>query len=746
MPSTFRHPQSGDGAPNRRQPSRAPVADDKIDEIVEAAIAAAPECVRERVILPAIDWSRVTPHKVGLLLSSLEQACLTIPRWLAKTLLLAGHTLEGDAARTLPPGLAALNRLNDAMGEQGEREAAALMLAALMQGADLEADVVTALVRRLMALSWDEDALRLALAHFHHAPQVLKIAGDLIGAHIETLPRLRLRVAGTSTTWSLIDALQPAFAAGGHGAVITETPFASALAEMMQPADDADALLVLLDHEGLAPCDWRAGSAEMEARISEYADALENALDAFAAHSRMTLLINTLPVPSAPTAGFLDRRHALGLRHAVDLLNARLLEAAERSGRIVVIDSDQVLASLAAREHSDPRLWYYGRIAYSADAVRLLAYAYAEGWRLMKRGPAKVLAIDFDNTLWGGVYGDDGIDRLACGHEAPGNAFRAMQQECLRLKGQGVLLAALSKNNADAITVFEHHPGMILRADDFAATAINWEPKPQNIRKLAAELNLGLDSFIFIDDSPHEREAMRQICPEVLVPELPQDPAQRPAWLRQLTATWPIRLTAEDETRAGLYAVSREAERVRQGAASLDDYLASLEQRLVLSFVNDRTVARAAQMHQRTNQFNLTTLRLTDAEIASLSGDEAGSLAVLGSVADRFGDHGIVVASTVSIDGIDAEIRTFLMSCRVIGREVERAFLGELIRALAKRGVRRVRGTYSPTPKNAMVRDFYASCGFEQVSAEDDGTTTWIHAGGAENAPASRHVAVSWEN
>lgn len=746
MPSTFRHTHSGDGAPERRQPQRAPVADDKIDEIVEAAIAAAPECVRERVILPAIDWSRVTPHKVGLLLSSLEQACLTIPRWLAKALLLAGHTLEGDAARTLPPGLAALNRLNDATGEQGEREAAALMLAALMQGADLEADVVTALVRRLMALSWDEDALRLALARFHHAPQVLKIAGDLLGTHIETLPRLRLRVAGTSTTWSLIDALQPAFAAGGHGAVITEAPFASALAEMMRPVDDADALIILLDHEGLAPWDWRAGSAEMAGRVSEYADALGSALDAFVAHSSMTLLINTLPVPSAPTAGFLDRRHALGLRHAVDLLNARLLEAAERSGRIVVVDSDQVLAPLAAREHSDPRLWYYGRIAYSADAVRLLAYAYAEGWRLMKRGPAKVLAVDFDNTLWGGVYGDDGIERLACGHDAPGNAFRALQQECLRLKGQGVLLAALSKNNADAISVFEHHPGMVLRSDDFAATAINWEPKPQNIRKLAAELNLGLDSFIFIDDSPHEREAMRQICPEVLVPEMPQDPAQRPAWLRQLTATWPIRLTAEDETRAGLYAVGREAERARKGAASLDDYLASLEQRLMLSFVNDRTVARAAQMHQRTNQFNLTTLRLTDADIASLSIDEARGLAVLGTVTDRFGDHGIVVAATVAIDGTDAEIQTFLMSCRVIGREVERAFMGELIRELARRGVRRVRGTYSPTPKNAMVRDFYASSGFELVSAEDDGKTTWIYEGSAEEATASRHVMASWEN
>src|SRR5690606_15446634 len=169
-----------------------------------------------------------------------------------------------------------------------------------------------------------------------------------------------------------------------------------------------------------------------------------------------------------------------------------------------------------------------GRIAYSAAASRALARRFAEAWHLLKRGPLKVLALDFDNTLWGGVYGDDGLGALVCGPEFPGNAFSTFQQECLRLKRQGMLLAGLSKNDPDAITVFDRPPGMVLRADDFAATAIDWNPKPENIRKLAAELNLGLDSFLFLDDSPHEREAMRQVCPDVTVPEMPADPAQRP--------------------------------------------------------------------------------------------------------------------------------------------------------------------------------------------------------------------------
>lgn len=722
-----------------------PAQENRIDEIVEAAIAAAPECVRQRVILPAIDWSRVTPHNVGLLLSSLDQARLAVPRWLARALLIAGHTLEGSAARGLPADLATLNRLNAAAGEPEERAPIAAQLLPLAQDGELDPEIATALASRLMALSWDEDALRLALAQMSRAPQVLAVTAPLIEAHMATLPAVRLRVSGTSTTWTLIDALRPALAVAGARAEITEAPFGSALAELLGQPADTDAVVVLLDQESLLPWDWRRGSAELANLIAERADMLSAALDAFAAQGGVPLLINTLPVPALPTAGLLDRQHVLGLRRAVDLMNARILAAAERSGRIVAVDADRALASLPLSGHSDPRLWYYGRLAYSADAVRLLAQAFADAWRLVRRGPAKVLALDFDNTLWGGVFGDDGVAQLACGHDAPGNAFRAFQEECLRLKGQGFLLVGLSKNNADAMSAFTEHPGMALRADDFAAVAVDWEPKPDNIRKLAATLNLGLDSFVFLDDSPHERAAMRQLCPDVLVPELPQDPAERPLWLRGLSATWPVRLTAEDEQRAALYAVGRAAESAKAGAASLEAYLAGLEQRLTMSFVRGPTVGRAAQMHQRTNQFNLTTRRLTEAAIAALAADEASGLAVLGQVADRFGDHGLVVAATVSIDGTEADIGTLLMSCRVIGREIERAFLGALIDALVARGIRRIRGTYIPTAKNAMVRDFYAACGFTPAGSDTDGTTAWTFDAGAQTPPASRHVATSWE-
>lgn len=721
-----------------------PVHDTVIEKIVDEAIAAAPDCVRRRAIFPAVDWSAVPPSKVAKLLSTLAQSQLPVPRWLTKLLLLGGHVLPAEVEQTLTVGLAALNRINRAEGEPHERDSLSGALPSLCFDEQLESDVAVTIVEKFVALGWDEEAARLALAQQHRVPGILRRASASLGSYIERFPRVRLRLCGSSTTQTLADELAPAFATKGWRADVMQADFGTMLADLMRPAENADAHVVLLDLEGFAARDWRRTASEALALFTERAGNLASALREFSTRSQAPLLINTIPVPAAPTTGFLDRGHAMGLRRAVDRINRHILEAAEQSNQIFVVDSDQALAGLPIREQSDAKLWYYGRIAYSADAVRMLAHAFADAWSLLKRGPAKVLAVDLDNTLWGGVYGDDGVERLACGEDFPGNAFRALQAECLRLRQQGLLLVALSKNNPDAITAFQRHIGMILRPEDFAAQAINWDPKPENIRKVAAELNLGLESFVFIDDSPHEREAMRRLCPEVVVPEVPADPAERPLWLRRLTCTWPIRLTAEDEARASLYEARREAQNAKVNAANFEDYLKDLEQHLTLSLVNQKTLPRVVQMHERTNQFNLTTLRCTEADISALIDGEAQGLALVGRVRDKFGDHGLVVAATVDITGTEAVVRTLLMSCRVIGREIERAFLGALIEELGRRGVTRVSGDYIPTRKNAMVSDFYASSGWQQAGG-DETRSSWAFSIGDMEPLQSRFVALSWE-
>jgi FkbH-like protein len=696
-----------------------PSAQRSLAEIIDAAIDQAPEAVRRRVILRAIDWSGVSPARVAGMLATLGAQRVALPRELATALLIAGHAVPDDAAFSRE--LRALSNLNRA---EVPSVAVIADLSRLAENGSMAPEVAGAIVRRLAALGADADACALALAAWRLAPEALGPVRTRLASHLAALPAVRIRLAGFSTTETLAADLGLAFGAMGRNARIVQSDFGAAVTTLLQPDAESDLHIVLVDLNGLAPPDWRQPPEAVHARLMERADSLASALSAYAARSPSPLLINSLPVPSAPTAGLLDTRNVSGIRRATHLVNERLHAASERHGNILIIDADHALADIPSSRHRDPRLWFYGRIAYSAEATRALAGAFALAWTLLAQGPAKVLALDLDNTLWGGTYGEDGIGRLACGLDFPGSAFRAFQQECLRLKHQGFLLVALSKNNPDALTVFARHRGMVLRSDDFAAAAVNWEPKPESIRRLAAELNLGLDSFVLLDDSPHERDAMRRLAPEVIVPELPADPALRPAWLRRLSCTWPVRLTEEDARRAEMYAADRGARALKASAATVEDYLRGLDQRLTVSLVGPDAVPRVAQMHQRTNQFNLTTRRLTEVQIAALADNPERGLVLMGRVADNLGDHGVVIAATVAIDGTRAEIETFLMSCRVIGREIERAFLATLLTLLSRRGVERVIGRFAATTRNPMVRDFYGANGFAFLEG-DDSASAW---------------------
>jgi FkbH-like protein len=306
-----------------------------------------------------------------------------------------------------------------------------------------------------------------------------------------------------------------------------------------------------------------------------------------------------------------------------------------------------------------------------------------------------------------------------------------------------MLLVGLSKNNPDAIDVFSRHPGMALKGDDFVATAVNWEPKPDNIRRIASDLGLGLESFVFLDDSPHEREAMRRMCPGVIVPELPADPSRRPLWLRALACTWPLRLTEEDFRRSDMYVAERKGRELKEASGSYEAYLAGLDQRLVVAPVTSETVARAAQLLQRTNQFNLTTRRLTESELGEFMIGGRSAISLIGRVSDRFGDHGIVLTACATIIGSAARIETFVMSCRVIGRQLEQAFLDALTDRLSELGVDRVEASYRPTAKNWIVREFYPSMGF--VAAGKDGDAElWVLSKAKGAAPVVRPVTTEW--
>ena len=561
---------------------------------------------------------------------------------------------------------------------------------------------------------------------------------------VKPLSAVRLRLLSFSTGDVLAQELTRAFA--GLRAEIAQPGFGVVIPELLAPSGETpDAVVILMDAAGFFSRDWRQPTEVAQALLAERTEAFVSALETFLASSRAPVIVNSLPSAIAPQVGICDLHHPDGASYLVHTVNRRLQEIAARHPRLMLIDADLALAHIAPVHRSDPKLWFYGRIPYSGPAISALARAMAQALAAPRKAPVKVLALDLDDTLWRGIYGELGLG-VECGDDFPGNAFKAFQHECLRLKSQGLLLTILSKNDADALRVFDEHPGLALKREDFVAHRIDWSPKPDNIRALAHELGLGLDSFLFLDDSPHEREAMRRLAPEVHVPELPGDPALRPQFLRTLSSLWPAQVTAEDRERTELYAVQLKGRALQSQAASLEDYLAGLEQRLMVAPVTAAGVSRIAQMHARTNQFNLTTLRLSEAEIAAMIANETGYCVLQGRLADRFGEHGVVICAIAKLDGHRASLVSLLMSCRVIGREVETAFLGALLRDLGARGIDEIEGRFVPTDRNGPARDFYPKAGFAEGASAGEAGQIWLWHKDSGAMPGSEFVAVATED
>ncbi len=367
----------------------------------------------------------------------------------------------------------------------------------------------------------------------------------------------------------------------------------------------------------------------------------------------------------------------------------------------------------------DERSWFESKQPCSPAMLVELAREVAHLIAALKRAPKKVLALDLDNTLWGGVVAEDGLDGIELGDTSPrGEAFKAFQKYIATLKQRGVLLAVCSKNDyARAAEVFEKHPEMVLRMGDIVSFRANWEPKSDNLRQMASELNLGLDSFVFVDDNPAEVEIVRQFAPEVASILLGPDPSGYVAQLQDCRFFEPRSITAEDAERTGQYRSEAQRKELEGQAANMESYLESLTMEAVITQFNSTDAPRLAQLINKSNQFNLTTRRRTEADVLDVMRDPQ-RVAFSVRLKDRFGDHGLISIVIGEKAGQTMKIDTWLMSCRVLKRQVEETVLNELARLAALRGCNRLEGVYLPTAKNEMVRDFYTRMGFS-LTAED---------------------------
>ncbi|MBN1982474.1 MAG: HAD-IIIC family phosphatase [Chitinivibrionales bacterium] len=340
--------------------------------------------------------------------------------------------------------------------------------------------------------------------------------------------------------------------------------------------------------------------------------------------------------------------------------------------------------------------------------------------RQIQRYPLKCIVLDLDNTLWGGVVGEDGYDAVVLSDTGPGRAFKDFQVEIVRLYNQGALLALCSKNNTcDALAVLENHPHMLIRPSMIACFRINWDDKPKNILEISQELNIGLDSMLFVDDSPVERAMITATLPQVEVLQLPRDPSFFAETVRQCSRFWPLQITPEDVAKNRFYAAQRLRSSTAALAPSIEAYLCSSDITVTIDRVDQRCLPRVVQLFNKTNQFNLTTRRYTQEVLAAMLKQPDINLFYL-AMTDRFGDYGIVGVALVKDDTLDS----FLLSCRAFGMRAEEAFLCTIIDFFKSRGVDRLFGIFIPSARNGMVKDFYQNNGFTLYQGSA-GQTVW---------------------
>ncbi len=362
------------------------------------------------------------------------------------------------------------------------------------------------------------------------------------------------------------------------------------------------------------------------------------------------------------------------------------------------------------------KMWYMGRILLSPEAQKRLCEEILDRRNLEARIPKKVLLLDLDNTLWGGLAGEADHTPIVLSEDHAGLAYKNLQRVIAQMQRQGVLLAIVSKNNEeDAQSILAEHPHMVLRPECFAAKRINWKPKHENIVEIAQELNLGTDSFVFWDDNPTERQLVRELLPEVIVPEFPDRPEELAPDMVEIYKNYFAKttVTKEDLEKTSQYAANAKRSELEEKAGSFEEYLKQLE--IVVTRVTPKEhVERLTQLVNKTNQFNLTTKRYTQSKMQEVLGD-ADKRIFLYQVADRFGDNGVVAAVIVDVKGSLPVVEEFVMSCRIMGKNIEYAVVEDIENTLRGEGFAGLKGIYLPTPKNKPVEKLYEQLGYTKA-------------------------------
>jgi FkbH-like protein len=542
--------------------------------------------------------------------------------------------------------------------------------------------------------------------------------------------KTRIAILGSTTTTQVAAFIDLFLFALNIDAEVYEAPYGLLRQEILDPSSDLYAFKP--DFVFLATTRRDLGALPAASDTPEQVQlAVDTAVGEWqalwqTAHDRLgcQIIQNNFDAPPWRVFGNLEATQPGAPGNFVGRVNREL--AALAPGWVSVHDLDGLAASIGRWNWGDERFFHLAKLPCAPEHLTIYAHRIAAliGARLGRS--RKCLVLDLDNTLWGGVIGDDGLAGINIGQgDAVGEAFVAFQRYARSLAERGVILAVCSKNeDANAREPFEKHSEMVLKLDEISSFVANWEDKAANLRRIAQDLNIGLDSLVFVDDNPAERALVRQLLPEVAVPELPIDPADYVRAVEQHRYFEAIAISSEDFKRTGYYRANAQRRDTASSAGDINEFLRSLEMRGWVGPVGDVELDRTVQLIGKSNQFNLTTRRYSTGDIESMRKDAAWVTRVV-KLSDRFGDNGLISVALAHEEGDSLRIDTWLMSCRVLKRNVEAYLLNNLVEAALARGLKRLSGEYIPTSKNVLVKNHYASLGFTQTHAGADGRTLW---------------------
>lgn len=535
---------------------------------------------------------------------------------------------------------------------------------------------------------------------------------------------LRVGIAATFTSDPLAEQIAARALALGLEPQVFAGPYNQLIPVCLNPNSyfpaELDAIALFWRIEDYCPTElaaYQAGDSAALIVATAKVRELASAVGSLHQHFGGTLLVSTPPYPTAPHA---DPRDLLNATTAGRFHRALLdtwVQAITATSGILLVDVDALQRDHGANACFDARHWYLYRQPWREAFLVQVGDAVARALFADRRSAKKCVVVDCDNTLWGGIIGEDGLRGIALGDDFPGSAFRDFQRWLQGLRQRGVFLALLSKNNeADVWEVFDKHDAMLLRRSDVSAWSISWDPKPLGLERIAAALNIGLDSFVFIDDNAFEIEGMRAAHPQVVCIQVPEDTARFIDVVNGVRWFDNLRVTSEDRQRTDM-ALQEVERRKLSSTLSYEDYLRSLELRVEPFAVTEAQLARVVQLINKTNQFNLTTIRRSTDEVRALIDSERWFVYAT-QVADRFGEYGLTGVAIVEREGTELRLDSLLVSCRVLGRKVESAFLAFIAQEGRATGAKHLFASYIPTAKNAPCAGFLPEHGF---SADPDG-------------------------